>query len=247
MSANALKLIAIAAMTIDHIAWTFVPTATLTAQLMHTVGRLTLPIMCFFISEGYHRTHNLKRYILRMAVFAVISHFAYSLYSYNKLPLTISDGHIVIQPYQSVMTNLLFALISLSLLKSDKVPKLLSILLTVLMLCLSPFMDWGVYVIPCTLAFGLNYGNRRRQLIWMTAVTTAYILSRSLEFIIELNTAALLLTLFRLGIFLTIPLLLCYNGKLGKGGKPMKVLFYAYYPVHLLLIALAAKIYFIRR
>ena len=127
LSANLLKLIAIAAMTVDHIAWTFFSTSTVSAQLMHTVGRLTLPIMCFFIAEGYHRTRSLSKYILRMAVFAVISNAAYSFYSYNTLPITVSDGGIVFQPYQSIMTNLLFGLISLSCFKSEKISKIAAV------------------------------------------------------------------------------------------------------------------------
>ena len=53
---NELKLLAILAMTVDHIAWMLFPGYSMhpLALLMHAIGRLTCPIMCYFIAEGYH-------------------------------------------------------------------------------------------------------------------------------------------------------------------------------------------------
>jgi uncharacterized membrane protein YcfT len=65
LNSNQLKMIAIIAMTIDHIAWTFFPgycTDSVTL-IMHTLGRLTAPIMMYFIAEGYYHTRNVKKYI----------------------------------------------------------------------------------------------------------------------------------------------------------------------------------------
>ena len=79
LDANQLKLIAIFAMTVDHIAWLLFPGYAKGALpvVMHIIGRLTCPIMCYFIAEGYYHTRDLNRYTLRLFVFAVISHFAY--------------------------------------------------------------------------------------------------------------------------------------------------------------------------
>ena len=64
---NELKLLAILAMTVDHIAWSLFPGYSMhpLALLMHAIGRLTCPIMCYFIAEGYHYTRNFKKYALR--------------------------------------------------------------------------------------------------------------------------------------------------------------------------------------
>lgn len=74
-----LKMTAIAAMTFDHLLWVLFPGYDNgnVILLLHSIGRLTAPIMCFFIAEGYYRTSNLKKYILRLLILAVISHFAY--------------------------------------------------------------------------------------------------------------------------------------------------------------------------
>ena len=76
LDGNALKLIAILAMTADHLAWLLFPGYDRAAVpvIMHIIGRLTCPVMCFFIAEGYHYTHSKTRYALRLLLLAVASH-----------------------------------------------------------------------------------------------------------------------------------------------------------------------------
>ena len=75
LSSNAIKLIAIAAMTVDHIAWAVFPgyPKEFLPLLMHLIGRITCPIMCYCIAEGYHYTRNIRKYTARLFVFALIS------------------------------------------------------------------------------------------------------------------------------------------------------------------------------
>ena len=58
LSGNALKVIAIVAMTIDHLVWvgieTYEQAETPTQIFLHCIGRLTAPMMIFFVAEGYH-------------------------------------------------------------------------------------------------------------------------------------------------------------------------------------------------
>ena len=78
-NSNYLKLIAIIAMTIDHGTDLLYPGFPLKPAplVLHFVGRLTAPIMWFFVCEGYLYTRDVKNYMLRLGIFAVISHFAY--------------------------------------------------------------------------------------------------------------------------------------------------------------------------
>ena len=55
-----LKSIAIISMVIDHTAWGFVDFYSPLGQFLHVCGRLTVPIMCFFIAEGFRNTSGLK-------------------------------------------------------------------------------------------------------------------------------------------------------------------------------------------
>ena len=68
-----LQWIAIVAMVVDHVAWGFVPFASVQGQVMHVFGRLTIPIMCFFIAEGMKKTRSVKKYTSRIASFAILS------------------------------------------------------------------------------------------------------------------------------------------------------------------------------
>ena len=63
MDANMIKLIAIMAMTIDHVTWMMFPgyPRELAPILLHIIGRVTCPIMCYFIAEGYYYTSNLVK------------------------------------------------------------------------------------------------------------------------------------------------------------------------------------------
>ena len=85
LNSNWIKLIAIIAMTIDHIAWLVFPgyPREIAPVAMHIVGRITCPIMCYFIAEGYHYTKDITKYTQRLFVFAIISHFSYVFFSAN--------------------------------------------------------------------------------------------------------------------------------------------------------------------
>lgn len=78
LTANQLKFIAIIATFIDHIAVVLVSNQSILGQVMHTIGRITMPIMCYFIAEGYHKTRDIKKYVLRLLTFAIICHYSFS-------------------------------------------------------------------------------------------------------------------------------------------------------------------------
>ena len=85
LTSDILKLIAVIAMVIDHIAWAFIPFNSIAGQIMHVIGRLTAPIMCFMIAEGYYKTHNVKKYAQRLGIFALISHIPYTYFHTGKI------------------------------------------------------------------------------------------------------------------------------------------------------------------
>lgn len=85
LNRNAMKYIAIAAMLIDHIGMMFVPVTTPLGVLCRVIGRLTAPVMCLFIAEGYRHTHSRLQYALRLLLFAVISQFPYAYLHYGTI------------------------------------------------------------------------------------------------------------------------------------------------------------------
>lgn len=77
MTSFILKCIAMATMFVDHFGDAYFKNTT----LMNLVGRIAFPIFAFQISEGYIHTKNLKKYFLRLFLFAVISQIPFYLFN----------------------------------------------------------------------------------------------------------------------------------------------------------------------
>ena len=236
LDANLLKLIAIAAMTADHIAWLLFPgyaTGALPVTL-HIIGRITCPIMCFFIAEGFHYTRDRKKYALRLFMLAVVSHFAYMLASNS-----YADWHSFIPFYYgdvlnqtSVVWSLLGGLLMLWLCEDEKRSMGVKVA-GVLLICLITLpSDWSCIAALCVLSIGSNRGEPKKQIAWSLFYVAIY----AVVYFFALDK---LYGLLQLCVVLAIPLLALYNGKRGKNpavNKVMKWLFYIYYPLHLAVI-----------
>lgn len=158
LNANAVKLIAIIAMTIDHIAWAAFPGYPTDAVpvIMHIIGRITCPIMCYFIAEGYHYTKNINKYTGRLFLFAFISHFAYVYASDSyvdfKSFIPFYYGDFLNQT--SVMWSLAIGLVMLRVANSKKIKSILKVLVIIALCILSFPSDWSCIAALCILAIG---------------------------------------------------------------------------------------------
>ncbi|CDM69404.1 putative membrane protein [Clostridium bornimense] len=56
-----LKYIAVMTMIIDHIAMYFISVTNLLYMLCRVIGRITAPIMCYFLVEGFQYTSSKKK------------------------------------------------------------------------------------------------------------------------------------------------------------------------------------------
>lgn len=82
MSAFVLKLIAVVSMLIDHAANSLFLAGVFTGRgyvYMRAVGRIAFPIFAYMIVNGFEKTHDVRRYFSRLALFAVISQPVYRL------------------------------------------------------------------------------------------------------------------------------------------------------------------------
>lgn len=232
MPANVLKIIAICAMLIDHITWAFVPAASLEGQILHMIGRLTAPIMCYFIAEGYHYTHDVKKYAERLGIFAIISHIPFIYFEAGKI-----QGIRFNMEGTSVIYTLFLGLMALVIYNSKKLKKYIKIILIILICIASIPGDWCFFAVLWVLFFGINYGNIKKQMISFSIISAT-------EVLLALSFSRIWWEqIFQAGVFLVIPLLLRYNGQLGydknnKKNKWIKWSFYIFYPLHLLILGL---------
>lgn len=75
MPAFAIKLIAVLAMAIDHIGLFFFPQDT----FLYLIGRISFPLFAWLVANGARHTKNIRRYLLRIFLLAVISQVPFFL------------------------------------------------------------------------------------------------------------------------------------------------------------------------
>ena len=230
LTSNAIKIIAIIAMTIDHIAWTFFPHYSLDAPIliMKIIGRLTAPIMMFFIAEGYYHTRNVKKYIFRLFIFAIISHFAYAIaFGKDFIPFkeTFFDQTSVIW---ALMTGLIALAISES--KTLKIKMWQRNFIVFVVLWAAFPADWSTPAALAVLYMGKNHGNFKKQMLSLIICMAIY----AIIYTIFLDVVYGILQIFTM---LAIPILYQYNGQRGSW-KGMKWFFYIYYPLNMIIFGL---------
>lgn len=223
LSGNTIKIIAIIAMIIDHTAWAFVNTNTVVAVVMHTIGKITGPIMCYFIAEGNHYSKNRKKYVERLALFALISHIPYNIF--------VNQGKITLLP-TSVIFTLMCGLLALIVVEKieNKTIKSISLLLII---AITYWSDWGIVGVLFVLAFGIFYGNLKKQITAFAILSLCKVICYALFVDGELNFYIIVPRVLSLILFTLI--LSLYNGTRG-GSKYSKWAFYIIYPLQFLII-----------
>ena len=224
LNGNQIKLIAIIAMTIDHLTWLVMPGCQKIwwVMLLHLLGRITAPIMWYFMAEGFFHTRSRKKYGQRLFFFAILSHFAYNF-----------AGGIPFHPNSmfngtSVMWPLAWSVVLMAVFESPRYPQWGKVIFS-LFVCLVTFpSDWSCIAAMCP-AFLLSHrGDFKKQcmdlFIWTFLYALVYFLAMDPVY-----------GLLQFGTLLSIPILRLYNGRRGSCSQ-MKWLFYIYYPAHLFLI-----------
>lgn len=228
LNANQLKLIAIIAMAVDHLIWTLFPgyCTQWYVLLGHILGRLTAPIMWFFIAEGYSHTRSVKKYALRLFGLAVVSHFAYN-FCFGIPFLPFQTG---VFNQTGVVWSLAWGLVLLWIYDASGW-KDWQKTLSLVFVCFVTFpCDWSCIAAMAVLFMGVNRGNFKVQMQWMMLWTAVY----ALVYFFFIDKVYALIQLFTC---LCIPLLGWYNGKRGTW-RGMGKVFYAFYPLHLALLGI---------
>ena len=215
-----LKWIAIVTMFIDHLG--IVLTYAVPEPVwrsMRIIGRTAFPIFCFLLVEGFYHTRDIKKYLVRLGIFALISEAPFDLMIF---------GQVWYPEYQNVFFTLLIGLFLLYLYNRflANVQPIYAIMAVVSMLCLA-------YLVKC------DYGAEGVLMIYLFFLFRF----RPVGMYIGVGLVMALMggiEIFAVASFLPIAL---YNGE--KGGKTMergksgllqKYFFYFFYPVHILFL-----------
>lgn len=212
MTSAILQCIAVVTMLIDHLGYKIFPEF----PVLRMIGRLSFPIFAFMLAEGFIHTKDRKKYILRLAVFAIISELPYQIFSHGGM------GSILpIRLWENILFELLLAFGALWCVEKGKFWYLGAAALAVLAVLaeLGGFM-YGAYGILLAVAFYVFRERRWAAMLSLTVLTLAYCLYFNNWIQVYAIAAA-------------VPLWL-YNGQ--KGQRLPRYFCYAFYPAHLLLI-----------
>lgn len=241
LTLNSLKYLAIVAMTIDHIAYAFVPDGTLLAIVMHFIGRITGPVMFFAAVEGYHHTRNIWKYLRRLAVFAAISWVPFLYFKYGG----DLSGAALMRP--NVIYTILLGVLAIEIRRGPHIknPVLKTLLIGILVILCVP-ADWGCTGILMIIVLDYYYGNFPNQafayciIVLLDLQVLTLIINPFFElfynqnFYFDLEYARY--TAENLGAFLPIALLSRYHGQRGRKSAFSQYFFYVFYPAHLLIL-----------
>lgn len=237
LNGNALKMIAIVTMLIDHTAVVLIENGILRGpfqfdfnairasqyltmwwnadRVMRAVGRLAFPIFCYLIVEGFLHTRDVKKYAGRLLAFGFLSEIPFDLAIF---------GTWFYRSYQNVYFTLLLGLLAIAgIRKFQEEGGLWEQALTALLCCSCAQLlktDYGAFGVFFIIMLYLT----RSQIGMQTGLGIIALLS-------EAPTAPLAFVPIRM-----------YNKTRGK--RNLKWFFYVFYPAHLLILAVIGKIIF---
>jgi len=214
MTSFILKIIAIISMFLDHLSYSIYGHF----SWLNYLGRIAFPIFAFQITEGYNNTKNLKKYFLRIGIFAILSQIPFFLFT-----KTFTDTFTL-----NIFFTLLAGLFSITIYDKFK-NKFLGLTCCTIIGIMSEILhfDYGWFGILIILIFYIFKNNQ-------VNITIAFIFAVLIKYIIALLQnnyyGYYILALFTM---LSIIPILLYNK---KQGKKIKYFFYIFYPVHLLIL-----------
>ena len=252
-----LKIIAIIAMTMDHVASAFFTNGSAIWLIFRIIGRITFPLMAYMLADGFTYTHDLKKYITRLFWFSLVSWFTFSfLETGSILPIQLVEGNYSDFPYNwlyissmdktlcicrfSVITGLLCALLSLTVCEKTEWKLSAKILAVCGLVLITLNCDWGWLNIPVVMTF--YYLRKNKTAMWAAygVLSLLYIFDCfSFSNLFAPYTLIGTFKLYRIGMLL-VPIIVefLYSGKKGKSGAAGQWFFYIYYPLHQIIIGI---------
>ena len=237
ISSFALHVLAMGLMLCDH-AWAMLFPA---EEWLTCIGRMAYPIFAFLIVEGYAHTHDLRRYLLRILVWACLS----------EVPFDIMYGGSAFYPYhQNVLWTFLESLLLIALIERcrTRFKKGLATALSAGIAALGFLLGYATMVdyygigVLTVLAFYFFRG--RTWKMRLLQFLCLYLLNVKMlgGYYYDIRIFGHEIELVQQGFAMValIPIWL-YQGRQGFHNKIVQWACYAFYPMHIILLLLIAK------
>lgn len=208
-----LKVVAAFAMLIDHTAVLTIFADTNAYIIMRGIGRIAFPIFAYYIAVGFKNTHDLKKYVKRLFICAVISQISYILYFKNPLNLNIIFTFLIaIAVLYFIKNKWYYTAVVVTI-----VPMCIDILFNI------TFFDYSTYGVITVAVFYMFMEKPYKAGIIFLAATLLFSIYYSAPMQM-LAVLALPLIFIKPPIYLKVP----------------KYFFYYFYPIHLMLLYIAS-------
>lgn len=237
ITAAGLHILAMGLMLCDHLWATLLPGA----QWLTWAGRIAYPIFAFMIVEGYFHTHDLRRYLQRLLLAALVS----------EIPFNLMYGGSVFYPYhQNVIWTFLLGLLLIVLLEKAKtrlgrVPRVIASAGVVLLGYLAGYLGMTDYYGVGVLTVLVFYFFRSRTWVsFLGQLLCLYYLNVELlgGFYVPVTVFGYELEVVQQGLALLalVPIWL-YRGRQGLRSRWFRRACYAFYPAHMLTLVLLLR------
>lgn len=237
ISSAVLHIIAMTLMLCDHLWGTLLPAQ----EWLTCIGRMAFPIFAFMVVEGYTHTSNLKRYMDRMFIFAVIA----------EIPFDLMVGGTVFYPYhQNVIWTFWISLFFIKWIEKVKsklsvsYPLEIGLVFIGFVVGFATMVDYyGVGILTVLMFYYLRdkSDKKKRWLVRICQVFCMYILNVEMMggYCYDVSVFGWLIEIPQqaIAMFSLIPIWL-YQGRQGIHNKAFQYFCYAFYPMHMLILVL---------
>ena len=236
-SRNFLLVVAMVSMLIDHIGFTLIRNGKLYGydltlyenaisleqasgwltlyRVCRMIGRISFPIYAFLIVEGFRKTSNIFKYILRILLLALISEIPFDLMVFNELPYSVDCLEV-----QNVLFTYFVGLLMLLAIKAIN------------------FLPMFLSCVPAILATIICYFLKTDY--WLEGIMLIYVyyifrhdLNVKCLFVLLITFFMTLERYYGIGV-LSVFFIYFYDGQ--KGYLDFKRLHYIFYPLHMLVL-----------
>lgn len=232
MTSFALKIIALISMSFDHFGDAFIGHF----SFLNLIGRLAFPIFAFQISEGYIHTKSIRKYFMRLFIFAIISQLPFNLFLQKVSPTSTCELNIfftlllglICMIIYDFFINLKGKILEYKLFNIE-IRSIIGIVASFIIAYIGEILhvDYGFWGVIVIFSFYLFKNNKLAMII-------SYISLCIIRYGVFIILTGFYINYIYSCIFtiLSILLIALYNG---KQGYKVKYLLYLFYPIHLLI------------